>query len=146
MVLGKAGMRLEAYKFGLYISVPILASVIFNEPEVQRRCADYFQFLKYPANPNTNLRQEFEELRKQRDEERERRAKYAEEVRRMQDSARRSREGREAALLQDAAAADEGRGSSQQGLRRWWPWGRSRSIHVTEAAAANDSKGASSAQ
>ena len=46
MVLGKAGMRLEAYKFGLYISVPILASIIFNEPEVQRKCADYFQFLK----------------------------------------------------------------------------------------------------
>ena len=46
MVLGKAGMRLEAYKFGLYISVPILASIVFNKPEVQRKCADYFQFLK----------------------------------------------------------------------------------------------------
>jgi hypothetical protein len=132
MVLGKAGMRLEAYKFGLYISVPILASVIFNEPEVQRKCADYFQFLKYPANPNTNLREEFEQLAKQRALEREQRAKYAEEVQRMQDNARRSREGREAALKAAAVDGDAQQGGGGRSWRNWFRWGgRGR---TTEAA------------
>uniref|UniRef100_A0A7S0FPU0 Uncharacterized protein n=1 Tax=Minutocellus polymorphus TaxID=265543 RepID=A0A7S0FPU0_9STRA len=116
MVLGRKGLRMEAYKFGLYISVPILASIIFNEPEVQRRCADYFQFLKYPASPNTNLREEFEELAKQRALEKEQRAKYAEEVKKMQDNARKSREGRQAALK----AAEEN-GQQEQG-GRWRSW------------------------
>ena len=142
MVLGKAGMRLEAYKFGLYISVPILASIIFNEPEVQRKCADYFQFLKYPANPNTNLREEFEQLARQRALEREQRAKYAEEVQRMQDNARRSREGREAALRK--AAADQGGEDAQGGgrWRSWFRWGRGRA--TTEAAVPVESNHTSS--
>ena len=132
MVLGKAGMRLEAYKFGLYISVPILASIIFNEPEVQRKCADYFQFLKYPANPNTNLREEFEQLAKQRELEREQRAKYAEEVARMQDNARRSREGREAALK---AAADGGENAQGGRWRSWFRWGaRGRTSETNQAS------------
>ena len=33
------------------------------------RAADYFQFMKYPANPKTNLKDEYEALKKQRDEE-----------------------------------------------------------------------------
>ena len=121
MVLGRKGMRLEAYKFGLYISVPIFASIIFNEPEVQKwcaDCADYFKFLMYPANPNTNLREEFEQLAKQRELEKEKRAKYAEEVQRMQDNARRSREGREAALK----TADENGSELQGGSWNWLRW------------------------
>ncbi|KAL3811056.1 hypothetical protein ACHAXA_004567 [Cyclostephanos tholiformis] len=69
MVLGKAGMRLEAQKFVVYLLIPITASVAFNEPTVQKWAADYFQFMKYPSNPRTNLREEYEALKKQRDEE-----------------------------------------------------------------------------
>jgi hypothetical protein len=36
MVLGKAGMRLEAQKFIIYLMIPITASVAFNEPSVQK--------------------------------------------------------------------------------------------------------------
>ena len=136
MVLGRKGMRLEAYKFGLYISVPILASITFNEPEVQKWCADYFQFLKFPANPNTNLREEFEQLAKQRELEKEKRAKYAEEVQRMQDNARRSREGREAALK----TADEN-GSELQGGR--WNWLRWPVRRTAEAAPVESNQTAS---
>lgn len=118
MVLGRKGMRLEAYKFGLYISVPIFASITFNQPEVQKWCADYFKFLTYPANPNTNLREEFEQLAQQRALEKEKRAKYAEEVQRMQDNARISREGREAALK----AADENESGPQGGRWGWLRW------------------------
>jgi len=137
MVLGRKGMRLEAYKFGLYISVPILASITFNQPEVQKWCADYFQFLRYPANPNTNLREEFEQLAKQRALEKEKRAKYAEEVQRMQDNARRSREGREAALR----AADENGSGQQQGGR--WSWLRWPVRRSAEAAPVENNQTAS---
>ena len=68
MVLGRAGLRLEAQKFAVYLSVPILASLAFNEPSVQRWAADYFQFMKYPSNPKTNLKKEFEELQREREE------------------------------------------------------------------------------
>ncbi|KAL7532238.1 hypothetical protein ACHAXR_004511 [Thalassiosira sp. AJA248-18] len=69
MVLGRAGMRLEGQKFALYLMIPITASLAFNEPTVQKWAADYFQFMKYPSNPKTNLKDEFEALKKQRDEE-----------------------------------------------------------------------------
>ena len=91
MVHGKAGMKLEAYKFGLYLIIPITASLTFNEPKVQRWAADYFQFLKYPANPNTNLKEEFEELVKKRDLEKQQRKAYAEQIQKLQESAQQSR-------------------------------------------------------
>ena len=69
MVLGRAGLRLEAQKFALYLVVPISASLAFNEPSVQVWAADYFKFMKYPSNPKTNLKDEFEAVRKQREEE-----------------------------------------------------------------------------
>jgi len=69
MVLGKAGMRLEAQKFIVYLMIPITASMAFNEPTIRTWAADYFQLMKYPSNPKTNLKDEYEGLKKQRDEE-----------------------------------------------------------------------------
>ncbi|KAL3795332.1 hypothetical protein HJC23_009505 [Cyclotella cryptica] len=69
MVLGRAGLRLEAQKFAVYLMIPITASIAYNEPTVQRWSADYFQFMKYPSNPKTNLKEEFEQIRKEREEE-----------------------------------------------------------------------------
>ena len=105
MVLGRQGLKLEAWKFGIYLIVPISASLTFNNPDVQRYCADYFQFLKYPANPNTNLKEEFEELRKKREADREQRKEYAKQVRRLQESAQRRR-------LEEERKVTEG--------GRWW--------------------------
>jgi len=62
-------MRLEAQKFFVYLAIPITASLAFNEPYVQRVSADYFQFMTYPSNPKTNLKDEYESLKKERDEE-----------------------------------------------------------------------------
>ena len=115
MVLGKAGLRLEAWKFAVYITVPIFASVVYNEPELQRVCADYFQFMKYPANPNTNLREEFEELSKKRALERESRKEHAEMVRQMHEAAKKSREKREAAIVAEGERQRSG----------WFRWLRS---------------------
>ena len=69
MVLGRAGLRLEAQKFAVYLMIPITASIAYNEPAVQKWSADYFQFMKYPSNPKTNLKEEFEHIRKEREEE-----------------------------------------------------------------------------
>mmetsp|Transcript_11585 Transcript_11585/g.17714 ORF Transcript_11585/g.17714 Transcript_11585/m.17714 type:complete len:132 (-) Transcript_11585:32-427(-) len=85
MVLGRAGMKLEAQKFVVYLSIPIMASLAFNEPTVQQWAADYFQFMKYPSNPKTNLMKEFEQLQREREEE-------IEEERRMQEKRIKGRE------------------------------------------------------
>ena len=85
MVLGRAGMKLEAQKFAVYLSIPIMASLAFNEPTVQQWAADYFQFMKYPSNPKTNLMKEFEQLQRERKEE-------IEEERRMQEKRIKGRE------------------------------------------------------
>ncbi len=113
MVHGRAGMKLEAYKFGLYLIIPITASFAFNEPTVQRWAADYFQFLKYPANPNTNLKEEFEELLKKKELEKEQMKAYAEQVQKLQESAQQSR---------IAAAAKEAEGKRAG----WFSWMRLR--------------------
>lgn len=62
MVKGKQGLYLEAWKFSVYLLVPIVASVYFSDPERQKKSADYWQFIKYPANPNINLKKQIEEL------------------------------------------------------------------------------------
>jgi hypothetical protein len=75
MVKGQTGLYLEAWKFSVYVGIPIVASMTFNSPTIQKYSADYFQFLKYPANPNTNLKEDFkkfqedfEKTQQQRDE------------------------------------------------------------------------------
>lgn len=88
-------MRLEAWKFGIYIAIPIIASVYFNDPKRQEYWADYFQFLKYPSSPNTNLKNQFEDLVKQQEQQKQQRSEYAEQMKRLQESAQKSRERRE---------------------------------------------------
>jgi hypothetical protein len=115
MVHGKQGLRLEAFKFGIYLLIPISASLTFNDPRVQRWAADYFQFLKYPSNPNTNLKEEFEELMRTKQEEKEQRRIYAEQLQKLQESARASRlsDGQDSSLLADGSS------NSKKG---WFSW------------------------
>lgn len=110
MVLGRKGMQVEAWKFGVYLIIPITASMAFNDPDVQRYWADYFQFLKFPANPNTNMKQQFEETQKQREKDKEQRKAYQEQLRALQDSAKESRRRMEE--LENAATATK--------KRRWF--------------------------
>jgi cell shape-determining protein MreC len=112
MVHGKKGLQLEAWKFLVYISIPVVASIYFNDPKKQRYWADYFQFLKYPANPNTNLKDQFEELVEQKEKEKEQRNEYAEQMRKLQESAQKSRQRREELMEQEDT-------NNKQGWRRW---------------------------
>ena len=91
MVLGKQGLRLEAVKFAMYLGIPIFASVSFSYPGVQKYWADYYQFLKYPANPNIGLKEEFEELRKQRELQHEQRRAYQDQLKRLEEAAAKSK-------------------------------------------------------
>mmetsp|Transcript_9786 Transcript_9786/g.13795 ORF Transcript_9786/g.13795 Transcript_9786/m.13795 type:complete len:113 (-) Transcript_9786:240-578(-) len=109
MVLGRKGLQVEAWKFGVYLMIPITASAAFNYPEMQQYWADYFQFLKYPANPNTNMKEQFEDLQKKREEEKEQRRAYQEQIRMLQESAQQSRRRQEEANTE-----------SSQGRRRWF--------------------------
>ena len=108
MVLGKKGLRLEAWKFLVYISIPVVASVYFNDPKKQQYWADYFQFLKYPANPNTNLKGQFDDLLEQNEREKEQRNEYAKQMRKLHESAQRSRQHREELMEQEDANKKKG--------------------------------------
>ena len=120
MVHGKQGMRLEAFKFSVYLIIPISASLTFNDPRVQEWAANYFQFLKYPANPNTNLKEEFEDLLKKKREEKEQRRIYAEQIQKLQDTAKASR----LELAAAAIAAEDG-----QSKKGWFSWLRFRRVN-----------------
>ena len=114
MVLGKKGLQMEAWKFVVYISVPIVASIYFNDPDRQKHWADYFQFLKYPASPNTDLKGQFEELVQKQEKQKEQRMEYAEQMRKLQESAQKSRREREEREFEEEKAAKKG------WLQRWW--------------------------
>jgi Pet100 len=60
MAKGRPGFMLEAWKFGVYLLVPITASIYFNSPENQKKAADYWQYVKYPPNPSTGWKEQIE--------------------------------------------------------------------------------------
>lgn len=120
MVHGRQGFKLEAFKFGIYIFIPIAASIGFNNPTVQQVCADYFQFLKYPASPNTRLKEEFEEMVRKRELEREQRKKYMNQLRELNENAERSNATR---VNSDEVRDDKNQQQGQRSnswFRRWW--------------------------
>jgi Pet100 len=90
MAKGRQGLYLEAWKFSVYISLPIIASVYYADPERQKKMADYWQFISYPENPNTNVRQKIQELAKENEEQRERRLAYQRQLQELQRAAERS--------------------------------------------------------
>jgi len=47
MAKGRQGFLLEFYKFGVYLMIPICASIYFNDPERQKRNAEYWQVTFY---------------------------------------------------------------------------------------------------
>lgn len=43
MAKGRQGFMLEFWKFGVYLMIPVGASVYFNDPTRQKKNADYWQ-------------------------------------------------------------------------------------------------------
>lgn len=100
---------MEGWKFAIYLSVPIICSFWFASPERQRKNADYWQYVKYPSNPNTNLREAIDEYAKTEKQ----RQIYREQLRALQES--------EVASVE---AAESAQNELEQATPRWWHWRR----------------------
>ena len=61
----KKGLRTELLKFGIYLSIPIFASQLFNNPELSQKVIEYYNYIEYPAEDNetTKLKEDLEDLR-----------------------------------------------------------------------------------
>ena len=112
MVKGRQGFYLEAWKFGVYVSIPVIASVYFSEPGQIKKSADYWRFIEYPENPNTNVRQKIQALAKEKEEQREQRMAYQKQLQELQRSAERS----SSAVDDD----DENSPGIPEQRRSWW--------------------------
>jgi hypothetical protein len=86
MAKGRPGMYLEGWKFGVYLLIPIVASVYYSDPKRQKISADYWQYCKYPANPNVGMKQQIEDLAKQQKQ----RDVYREQMKQLSQSAARA--------------------------------------------------------
>lgn len=111
MAKGKVGFMIEGWKFSLYLAMPLFASWYYNSPERQRASIDYWKYIQYPPNPNTDVRKQIAELKKQKEQ----REAYRQQMKELQERAKRSRE---AAEQEEAAEAARKRG--------WWSslWSR----------------------
>ena len=90
MVHPKSKFYLEAWKFGIYVSIPVIASIYYSNPETQRYWADYWQYIKYPENPNTNVREKIKQLAEEKELQREQRLAYQQQLQRLQQAAERA--------------------------------------------------------
>jgi len=88
MAKGTTGFYLEGWKFSVYLAVPLFASWYFGDPQRQREAANYWQFVKYPANPNTGLKEQIEAMAAQKKA----REEYAKQMKDLQTQAAKSRE------------------------------------------------------
>mmetsp|Transcript_4600 Transcript_4600/g.11832 ORF Transcript_4600/g.11832 Transcript_4600/m.11832 type:complete len:128 (-) Transcript_4600:424-807(-) len=90
MVKGRQGLYLEAWKFAVYVSIPVVASAYFSDPKTLKQQAEYWKFIEYPENPNTNVRQKIQKLANEKEEQREQRKAYQRQLQELQRSAARS--------------------------------------------------------
>jgi len=106
---GRQGFYLEAWKFGVYISIPVIASFYFSDPETIKEQADYWKFIEYPENPNINVRQKIQEIAKEKEKQKEQRLAYQRQLQELNTAAQRS-----SSLNYDNSDDDESSAKS------WW--------------------------
>ena len=109
MAKGRAGLYLEGWKFALYLAVPIGASWYYSNPENQKAAVDYYQFLKYPANPSIGTREQIKELLKNEEQ----RKVYRDQMEELNKQAARS------SVLEQREEQDGNSESSRWGWLRW---------------------------
>ena len=126
MVHGRAGLYLEAWKFSVYISIPVIASVYYSNPETQKYWADYWQFIKYPENPNVNVKQQIEELIKERQKQEESSKVYQQQLQQLQQAANRSKqyEKEAAAAMKNSSSSSYSEVVESESLSWWRRLGR----------------------
>jgi hypothetical protein len=130
MARGRQGFWLEGGKFAIYLIIPLAASMHYNNPENQKKAADYWQYVKYPANPATGWKEHIEKAASQQKQ----REAYQHQLQQLNSSA--------------VVAVQESNVTTQVSNRmewlRWIGWGRSAtssrmSDNDTETAASESS-------
>lgn len=116
MVKGRQGLYLEAWKFSVYLGIPIIASVYYSDPDNQRYWADYWQYIKYPENPNTNVKDKIQEIAKEKEKQREQRLAYRQQLMALQASANRTNDFDKA----DESTSSLSSSGQEQHTTSWW--------------------------
>mmetsp|Transcript_14300 Transcript_14300/g.18042 ORF Transcript_14300/g.18042 Transcript_14300/m.18042 type:complete len:119 (+) Transcript_14300:97-453(+) len=82
MARGRNGFQIEAFKFTLYVGIPVVAAAVFNDPETVRWFVDHYKFVEYPATDNTRekLKKQLEEQIQERKEFELQRKEYAKQL------------------------------------------------------------------
>ena len=106
---------MEAWKFAVYISIPVIASVYFSDPETQKKSADYWKFIEYPESPNTNVRQKIRELAKEKSEKNAQSLVYQKQLQELQRAAQRS-----SSFNYDENCDDDDSSDVPEKGKSWW--------------------------
>ena len=114
MAKGRQGFYLEAWKFAVYVSIPVVASAYFSDPKTIKQQAEYWKFIEYPENPNTNVRQKIQKLIKEKEEQREQRDAYRQQLQELQRAAARS------SSLNSYSDEDEDPSGRDGERKSWW--------------------------
>jgi Pet100 len=117
MAKGRRGFYLEAWKFGVYLLIPISATWYFGDPKRQKRHAEYWSYVEYPANPNVGLAEQVKELQKKQAQHQ----VYRQQLQQLGQQAKRTAE---LASESNTAYNTEGEGApaTQQPRGRWRRW------------------------
>ena len=123
MAKGRTGLYLEAWKFGVYLIIPIGASWYYSDPQRQRQAADYWRYVQYPANPNVGLKEKVEEMARQQKQ----RQAYREQLELLQQQARKTidtqggalHDGQNLSTESTAAAGEEGPAANKPAWSGW---------------------------
>lgn len=113
MAKGTTGFLLEAWKFSIYLIIPIGASWYFNNPSRRQASTEYWQYVKYPADPNTTLRADIQRLVEQQSQ----RAVYVEQLRQLETAASRATE-----LIEEEEPSSSSSSNTNRERRGWWRW------------------------
>jgi Pet100 len=109
MAKGRQGFALELWKFGVYLMIPVGASIYYNDPDRVKQNADYWQFIKYPPSDPDKVREEVQERIQREKKEQKQRQIYLEQMKKLQESANRSKQQQQ--RQQDGAKSNG-----------WWGW------------------------
>lgn len=131
MAKGRTGFYLEGYKFVIYLGIPIMASWYYNDPVRQKKAADYWQFVTYPANPNIRVKEQIEEMAKKAAAEKEQRRAIQEQLESLNQQAVKSRVfEKEQQKSNDSSATKIN--DSGGGWRRWFGLGKKKNTSESE--------------
>jgi Pet100 len=143
MAKGRQGFMLEGWKFGVYLLIPITASIYYNSPINQKKAADYWQYVTYPANPSTGWKEHIETAASQHKQ----RQVYREQLQQLNTttSSASSRSAEETGVKPTTTSTQQ-----ERGWFRWMTttrgWGRSSSSKDVTSSVSEESSSAASSK